>query len=215
MKKFLFTLIVFCTTCQFLLAQGDVKFGLSITPGMSWLRSQNDSIETRAKGAFGYGLIIDYEFAENERYLASSGLYISHTGGKYSLKVDSLSQPGVVNLKVVYLDIPLTLKLKTNQYGRFTPYGQIGLTPSIAIRRRFDYTVSGQEIISNAKANERTNNFNISLTVGLGTEYEISEDTAAFGALYLDNGLLNVIDDNDTADKVSRIMLGVRAGIYF
>lgn len=224
MKKILFTLITLCLTCQFILAQ-NLRFGLAITPGISWLRTENDELKTRAKAAFGYGLTIDYLFPGSEKFSALSGVHISHNGGRYESTVidttngSSTPVAGVKRLKLTYLDIPLTLKFKTDEIGQssFVPFFQLGLTPSMAIRRRFDFTAAGQEYLTNEKANEFTNNLNISLTVAVGTEYLIGGDpdaTKAFAAIHLDNGLLNIIDDNG-GEKVARIMLGIRMGIYF
>lgn len=200
MKKqiILFIAVLLIGACNMLNAQ-DIRLGLSVTPGISWMKYDDGAGNTEGYNKIGvnYGLVVDLGFAE--RYALSTGIFAEHGGAKTSVPLI-----GEVNTKLTYVNVPLTLKLKTNQFGKFTPYGQIGFTPSIAVQRK----------VNDIEAKDEIKFYNVSLTANAGTEFEISGGTSAFAAFHIDNGLLDIGKDNGDA-KVRKSFAGLRLGIFF
>lgn len=212
MKKINFFLLgISLFFCNVLNAQ-DWRFGLSVAPTSNWLSTENKDIETSSKLSFGYGLIADYEF--DERYAVSSGIFFNKASAKFTPEPPTIGDTSEIELKVQYIEIPFTLKLKTNEFGYLTYFAQVGLTPGLALSSRYDQEISGGEDIVNEKAKEFVNNINLSATIGGGVEYSISETTALFAGIFFQNGLLNVIEDND-GDSMSFGSLSLRLGIFF
>lgn len=199
MKKSLFTFLVLLSLLFIALetqAQG-IRLGLAATPGISWMRYNDGqgNVEGYNKLGINYGLIVDLGFAE--RYALSTGVFAEHGGAK----VDIL---GEINIKLTYVNIPVLLKMKTNQFGKFTPFGQVGATTGVAVSRKVD----------DIDAKDDFRLFNVSLTAGAGTEYELGGGTSAFAAFHIDNGLVNV--GKDTGDgKITKSFAGLRLGIFF
>ncbi len=175
-----------------------VRLGLSGTPGISWMKFDDGQGFTDSYNKFGinYGLVVDIGFAE--RYALSTGIFAEHGGAKTETIL------GEVNTKLIYVNIPLTLKMKTNQFGKFTPYGQVGVTPGVAVQRKVD----------DIDAKDSFKIFNVSLTVNAGTEFEISDGTALFAAFHIDNGLVNVAKDSGDA-RLRKSFAGLRVGVFF
>src|SRR5580765_1493502 len=83
---------------------------------------------------FCYGLLMDVKIPKN--YAFSTGLIISYDGGKLnyldSVKFNTLPNttypPGTdVEYRLQYVEIPVSIKLMTNQIGYITYFGQFGL----------------------------------------------------------------------------------------
>src|SRR5690606_24787082 len=102
------------------------RLGLSINPNIGWLRYDND-YDASAKMGFSYGLIADLGFATN--YYFSTGLLINSINSEVTAEATSVSR----DISLKYAEIPLTVKLKSeeNDLGRF--YGQFGFTAGLKV----------------------------------------------------------------------------------
>lgn len=200
MKKrlFLLTALLLATGALATVKAQNVRLGLSVAPGISWMKFDDGQGNTNGDSKFGvnYGLTVDLGFAD--RYALSTGIFAEHGGAK------SETLLGDVTTNLTYVNIPLTLKLKTNQFGKFTPYGQVGFTPGVAVQRK----------VNDIDAKDEIGIFNLSLTANAGTEFEIADKTSAFVAFHIDNGLLDIGKDNGDA-KVRKSFAGLRVGILF
>lgn len=101
-----------------------------------------------------------------------------------------------------YIEIPLTLKLKTNEIGYLTYFLQFGLSPGICIRSKADFTTSIQSggvtaSSSSDKVDVKNgiNNINLSMIIGGGVEYTLSGSTTLLLGVQFNNGFLDVLDD--------------------
>ena len=107
------------------------RFGLQFSPNLSWLKANTTGYDgDGAKFGFSYGLSFEYFMSKN--YLFSTGFSILNSKGGLNYK-GIVSVNGVnyqaeaeesFNLK--YVEIPLLLKLRTNEIGYLTYFGQIG-----------------------------------------------------------------------------------------
>ena len=102
-------------------------------------------------------------------------------------------------LKLQYVDIPLSLKLRTNEIGYITYLGQIGFDLGINIGAKTAIEVfdaAGNTFFSadDEKISDEINLFRAGLVVGAGAEYNISGNTAIVLGLSYHNGFTNIYD---------------------
>lgn len=214
--------LVFLTTIAY--GRGEEKFsiGLMANPAVSWLRVNNSNIETeRAKFGVEYGVITDIHFTEN--YALSTGISVLVSGGSLSYTNGSLDSLDTrTDLKLQYLNLPIYLKLKTNEIGYMFYYGEFGIINQFRIKGSADANSAGpsvpEESVNIAKKDNelgiRALPFTMGLHIGAGIEYLVSSRTKIQAGLFYNNGFLNIIKDNDD-DKIFMNTIGIRAGVIF
>jgi Outer membrane protein beta-barrel domain len=226
MKKVLMLLLTTAFTGTLAFAQdgeNDLKnfrFGLKAVPMITWYKP-DDAAKFESNGAmlkFGYGL--STEFRLNKVAAFATGIQIDYDGGKINFKDtayyflsrdNELIEPGdtadftgesAYTLKkrsynTTYVTIPLTLKLKTNEIGYMTYYGQFGVNASVRARSRVNDEVNLLPGGASATQTKLLNSsdmqlMKLALNVGLGAEYNIQGSTSlVFGINYI-NGFTNV-----------------------
>ncbi len=214
-------------------AQDDegLHFGLKITPSIAWLRTDSKGVESDgSKFGFCYGLITEFKFSDH--YSFATGVDVTYRGGK--LRQTTETNDNITKIVTIaesastlqYIELPVTLKLKTNEIGYLTYYLQAGLAPGINIRSRGDIKINTQTttlatnstVTSNVEFTDEDiqddiNNINLSMIIGGGVEYTLSGSTVLLVGLQFNNGLLDVSDDPDL--KMNSNMLGLSVGILF
>jgi len=236
MKK-LFALISILAFSTFAFAQDSggsnkFRFGFKVAPSLAWLKPDVKNFSSDgSKIGFIYGLMMDFNFAKN--YAFSTGLEVSYRGGK--IKYDyvynssnnnpnSYSGDDTYNLK--YIEIPLTIKMKTNEIGYMTYFGQFGLQPGIKISAKEDFTQTKTtssatpKVTSDADASVDVSSINISLLFALGVEYRISGNTSIIGSLQFSNGFTDVLtgdnhEDSSTELKAISNYFSLNVGVFF
>jgi hypothetical protein len=184
---------------------------------------------------FGYGLNFDIFFAEN--YAIGTGFNINNTGGKYSYFAEyfgddsdvqgtplfDMKQVGLTSrdLRLQYLQIPLTFKMKTNEIGYITYWGQFGLGLNMNLKalsndeidfisyqdkNSFEWITSNRET-STLESNDIKNEINIfssNLIFAAGIEYNLSGNTSILAGLTFQNGFTDVLKGNGVAKDSER-----------
>jgi hypothetical protein len=146
------SILIIPALCLSLLAgaqEQEWKIALHVDPNFSWLKPDSKFMDQGSnKLRFGFGIMIDKMFTDN--YAFGTGLNIIHTGGELSyLYTDAYKKDGataftpviaekVRNYHLQYLEIPLTLKLRTNEIGAITYWAQMGIGLGLNIRARGD-----------------------------------------------------------------------------
>lgn len=202
-----------------------VRFGLSLSPQISWLSSNDKGLEGNGSYlGFSYGLLMDILIPTN--YAFATGLLISYDGGKLtytdSTRFNTFPEntyPAGTNVdyRLQYIEIPLSMKLRTNQIGYLTYFGQFGLQGGIAIRSRADidaYDATLDE--EKADFGKDVTPGNLGLLLGGGIEYEISGKTALLAGIQFHNGFIDVTDNPKDYKTVSSLThFRLQLGIYF
>lgn len=203
------------------------KFRLGVygDVGMSWLKPKSKEYESQgSRFSYNYGLIVDVNFTEN--YTFSTGVSINSFGGKLKYS-DTITDQRLDTATIIrkyrmnYLEIPLFLKLKTNQMGYFTPFVQLGLRNSFRLSAFAD-----DELFYDAKTVEtedidiadETAFYTLSFSVGLGTEYAISNSFSVYAIISYDNGLTSVINTKNYIGNEPNAMfkkVGLTIGFLF
>lgn len=213
MKKIFCLSFVFIISTSLMFAQ-KFHFGLGITPSLAWLHPGSDDIKgDGSKFGFNYGLMTEFAFTDN--YSFATGLTIDRKGGKLrssEVIVDSISSDYFYfEYNLSYIDIPATIKMKTNQIGSMRYYGQFGLAPGFLISAKGN-SKHGQTSTDDIDIKEDVNNFNVSLVIGLGLEYNLSGNTNLLAGFVYKNGFTDIIDGT-TKGNVNT--LGLNIGVLF
>ena len=154
---------------------------------------------------FAYGIMGEYSFADN--YAFATGAEVSYRGGKLAVK-DTSSK---FNLQ--YIEIPLSLKMKTNEIGYFTYFAQFGFSPGIRIKSKSETTVQNTTV-EDEDLNDETSPFNVAMIIGLGGQYSLGGKTSLLMAIVFNNGFTNVFDKGNDAKAISNY-LGLNIGVLF
>ena len=121
--------------------------------------------------------------------------------------------------KVNYVNIPMMLKMKTNEIGYLTYYGQFGLLTSIMTKARStdDVTLSGTaSSLEDLNIDSEVSLMKASLSIGGGFEYAISESTSAFVTVAYNYGFTSItkkeskhvvdFDESDVLDAAGSLV---------
>ena len=180
-----------------------VKLGLTASPSFTWLTPDNKGYENNGlRMGFKYGLTGDFSIFQSNNYFLYTGFTINSMGGK-------LSNPDVISIdtiltatkeestyKLRYIDVPLAIKLKTNEIGYLTYYGVFGSEIGFNIRAKKDYKNSHNQSEDDVDIKEDVNFMKASLLIGGGVEYNISGNTMIVAGLTFSNGLTNILKGN-------------------
>ena len=222
MKRFkrIFLIIAFFVCSYAVYGQGKMRFNVHVDPQFAWFQS-SDSDKINPNGSIFHmqaGLQMDYYFQENYAFVLGFG--INNLGGKL-LYEDSTSysngnkdvniEPGQeVTMNLQYLDIPIGLKLKTEELGYGTFFLQLGFNPMFNINAHIT-SEDGSFEKDDIKASVST--FNLAYHVGAGLEYRLGGNTALIGGVRWTSGLTNVTE-NDGAN-LSLNAVSIHLGILF
>ncbi|MDG5799095.1 porin family protein [Marinilabiliaceae bacterium ANBcel2] len=203
MKKAAVVLILIITT-GYINAQnkGDYRFSLLLTPQISWMSSDNADVSGNgSKLGYNFGVLIDRFFGTN--YAIATGLTINTTGGKlkYSLE-DEISR----DFSLKYIEVPLGLRLRSEDLWRSNIYGRFGLSPQINIQAQDS---DGNSMSSNVK------NFDIGYHLGGGIEYSIGSRNAIMIGLLYNSGFSDTTKRLEVSDKSVLNRLVFELGFIF
>ena len=229
-----------------------VNFGFKISPNFSWLKiTEGDIMQNDDVGlGFSYGLTGDYRFTSSDNYFIGADLLISTApailkhGGKLQRTVSDSQVYQNVNFRyaVQYLQIPVYIKLKSNETAGMKYYINVGLAPSFAISRKLSTKVDpyntsvyeGTNSTSHDPNSTESTDFEfdggeekktqfifvddmssarMSLIIGAGIEYPISGNASFIAGLRFDNGFTDFLSDNAYSGRHNFISL--TAGILF
>ncbi|PST84118.1 PorT family protein [Pedobacter yulinensis] len=201
--------------------QGNYGFRLGLTahPTFGWIKGE------RVKGnglglGFSYGLMGDFNFAEN--YSFTTGLTVTTLNGK-STELDvmpydenSREKADAYDLKyrIQYLELPITLKLKTAKVGLLRWYGQFGLSNGIRLGAKQDASRSpGGYITDGLNINDGTAIYRAGLIIGGGAEYDIDRNASFTAGLTLNNGFTDITTDRSR--NVRNHYVSLNLGVFF
>jgi opacity protein-like surface antigen len=230
MKKLFFTFSLISISILTLAEDSKLHFGLKAAPSLAWLRTDTKGLDSDgSKFGFSYGLVTEFNFADN--YAFATGLDITYRGGKFktveteypdsSTTVTTSTNSSYI---IQYVELPVTLKLKTNEIGYLTYYLQAGIAPGFKIRARGSYEAAIQTTTNGTTTNtsdkqsdidimKEINNFNLSMIIGGGIEYTLSGSTVLLTGIQFNNGFLDVFDSNDA--KVNSNYLALTVAVLF
>lgn len=213
MSKYI--LITCLSLISIISANAQFKLGIQFSPTLSTNRieANSDSLNLDTDGTglrMAVGPIIDYQIKDNY-YFSSGLLFVSKRVGVEATRVDGSGLPNRETYNLQYLQVPISLKLFTNEVSidkKF--YFQLGTTLEFAIdeKSKEDENFLIEDLAL----------FDSSLLLGFGLEYQLGVNTTLFGGFSYHRGLFNVVSDQaalDTDLKMKNDYLGLDLGIKF
>jgi hypothetical protein len=207
-------ILLFLAVEQQLAGQGKLRFGVNVDPQLAWLRSTDTDIIDPDGSIFHMqaGIQMDYFFQENYAFILGFG--INNLGGSlaYSDSIDYGNEedpvwvePGQrVKMNLQYLQLPLGLKLKTEELGYVTGFLQVGFNPMFNIESHI--TTDDGVYDKKSILEEGVKLFNLGYHVNVGVEYRLGGNTALVGGFRWTSCFTNVtLDDGSsmTTDAIS------------
>ncbi len=226
MKKYVFGLMFIIFSSGLFAQDSKVSGGLYITPVVSWLKPDSKSVEKDgSRFGFGFGVPVDFNVSKN--FAISTGISFQNTGG--SLKfldsvptfeaadtIYSLKAGSAVKYKTQFIEIPLSLKGKTNEIGYITYFLKAGISPCFRFKAKGDITVnSGDDIKAEVGA------FNLGFHIAGGIEYSLGGSTKLLVEALFTNGLTNFSKTETYSkgalhkEKIIANNIALRVGILF
>lgn len=187
-----------------------LRLGLCFAPNLGWLTPTGKKVEANGSHlGFRFGLVTDIMIGENANYAFSTGLFLNNVGGDFKRDYDRMTPDSSIvsvtdqaTMKLQYVELPLTIKLKTNEIGYMTYFGQLGFDTGFRVGAKKD--VESTSLYSpfsvtedNEDAKDDAAELRVALVVGAGLEYNFSGNTSALVGLKYSNGFTNVFDNDD------------------
>jgi hypothetical protein len=193
------------------------RLGLTAHPTFGFIKAENGKGNGVSLG-FSYGLIGDFNFAEN--YSFSTGLTITTINGKsseinpapYHTNQSSIATAYDIKYMMQYLEVPLTVKLKTIEVNGVRWFGQFGLSTDFRIGAKQSAELNGTELANQINANDNTRFFRAGMIIGGGGEFSMSGKTSLLAGLTYNNGFTNL---SSTGSNVKNHYVGINFGVFF
>ena len=188
------------------IALGQVKFpmklGLKVAPNIGWMVPGTKGYSSDgARMGVTIGFVSDFYFAAN--YAFSTGFNFQFINGALNYS-DSLLIEGTNKLvdgdvfrkyNLLYLEIPLMIKMKTKAFGKISYFGQIGLGNGFRIKstvKEHFVPTTGLPVDQQYDFNGGTTLIKESILVGIGCEYSIDETSRILIGISYSNSLNNI-----------------------
>lgn len=224
----LLVIMVFCFSNAYS-QQKPFVFGIKAGPNIGWMNPDTQGYESDGvKPGFSWGFIADFFLMEN--YGINTGFDVVFLNGglkmPYRMEDDaSISYDGTLTriYKLKYIQVPLTLKMRTNEMGKFRIYGQIGLGANFLIGAKADDSFSSSEY---STSSEDVNIYDdmtfmrAALILGAGAEFNLGGSTSLMAGIIFNNGFLDILNGQNTIDptlnnKALANFLSLDIGIVF
>jgi hypothetical protein len=233
---------------------GDIKsarFGFKASPNFNWVKIMEGRMKNNGNAlGFSYGIMADFNIGGNASYWLGTELIVTSLPGKvaaldtlYNTAIQSPNAVAFTNAdfayKLQYVQIPLTLKLKTGEIGNMVYWGQFGFNPSILIQNKVTTNTAEPLYKAGTTSHSPNNNNNdpldfdgvitngvstgkfiddvspirASLVIGAGVELKISGSTTAVLGIRFDNGFTDMFRDGSVKGRNNYV--AIQTGIFF
>jgi hypothetical protein len=217
MKKYVFIAILVMFSS--VLFSQRTSFSIVMDPQIAWLRTDLDEVKNDGI-VFGFngGLALDRYFTDN--YAFSTGISLWSTGGKLLFTegteiqfrdgVETLPPNTTMTYRLQYLNIPLSLKLNSNQIGYLIFYAHVGLNNHISVGERG--TVESLDL-NGVGIPDEIKFYSMSYFFGGGCEYSLGGNTALLAGIFFTSGFLDITTSEDYRATLNALSL--RTGVRF
>lgn len=203
-------------------------FGFKAGPNLGWLRPDSKGYERDGmRAGFSWGFVADFFLMEN--YGIATGFDVVFLNGAleipHEMSDGAVVKEGTLNRKYMlkYIQVPVTLRMRTNELGKFRIFGQIGLGTNFLIGAKADdeFTPSSGETVSDEVDIYSDITFMYeSLIVGAGAEYSLGGSTMLTACIVFNNGFMDILKGENTRNptinnKAYANYLSLDIGIVF
>jgi hypothetical protein len=231
MRKILFSAVLILICLQTVFSQetpqlketAAFRIGINVAPGIAWMKANSNNLTSKgSRFGFLYGLITEYYFTSN--YGICSGIDVMYDGGNITDNTNKEFYINDLKYKLQYIEIPITLKMRTKEYGYLSYFAQFGLGGSYNMKAKADNEVTktgstppvnGYPLneVNKDVTGDNINMFRASFIVGGGFEYSLTGNTKALVAVSFNNGLTNILKGKQ--NKAINNLLCLKIGIIF
>lgn len=205
------------------------RMGLNIAPAVDFFTTNTTGISADAvRFKFGAGLMAEYAITNNYAFAfglewKGAGAALAYENAYYKSQQQGTEEQTFRlmsrNYRNDYINIPITMKLMTNEIGYFTYFAQVGADLSVLVSSKA--LDNGAFVDTTGAINPNTieidyrdvynqSSFgNVRLRVGAGAEWNFSGNTSLVLSITYHHGFIDVLRDAD-ADKVIN-----KEGIFF
>lgn len=214
------SLILLLLLCTAGFAQRPVELSFSASPSFNWMSPDQREVQNnKTKLGYEFGVNGDFYFDVDSRYAFHTGLLINKSGGEltynteddFNFAGESFAPGTNIRYRLTYLEIPTALKLRTNQFYRWTYWGLFGLSTQFNVAAKAD---SSDGLLDKSGVGSEVRFFNVSLNVGVGAEYDLGERNALLLGLQYKNGFSDVTKSS-IGGKTTVNSLTLKFGLLF
>ncbi len=173
-------------------------FGFKVAPNIGWMNPSLDDYSSDGnKIGFSWGVMAEFHLME--KYDLNTGVNILFLNGTLNY-VDDIADYGgegelfrTYNFK--YLEVPLTLKMKTNEYAKKSFFGVFGFGANFLLlgKAKDKFLIGDNEVIDEIDLKSNLKSFRVSLIVGIGMEFNVGGSTNLITGVNFDNGITDVL----------------------
>lgn len=210
-------------------AQGKpFQFGFHLGPNLSWVKPESDGFSRDGmKIGFDWGIVGEFNILDN--YAFTTGFNVNFMYGDYVFP--SFTEAGNAvevhrSVKAKYIEIPLILKMRTNELNNFglRIYGEVGYGFGIKMSVNADdnYYVGNTQVDNTdlRDPDEEFKTIRSALILGAGVEIPLGGSTFIVAGIQFNNNFNNilkevVVNNEDFEQKAIVNFLGLKLGLMF
>lgn len=188
MKKVFLTIIAVILLSVSAYAQyKPFQFGLNATPGFNFTKINSDNLNDGLNVfSFNWGFKSNFYLVEN--YGFSTGFNILNAKGGYSY-TDSNNELISCKIHNQYLEIPLSMVMRTEKMGELRIFGSVGYGLGICLSSKQENVNPKNELVEVEGDFKRLRH---GLIIKLGTEYNVYKSSCISLALVYNNNFVNI-----------------------
>jgi len=203
-------------------------FGFKAGPTLGWMKPDAKGYDSDGlKPGFTWGFIADFFLMEN--YGIATGFDVVFLNGGINMPHQVLDGSDVISgtlnrkYKLKYIQIPVTLKLRTKELGKFRIFGQIGLGTNFLIGAKADDEFTpdvGNSVSEEVDIYDDIMFMRESLILGAGVEFLLGGSTNLTAGFVFNNGFMDILKGKNSVDptinnKANANYLALEIGIVF
>jgi hypothetical protein len=222
MKKTCYVVVCLCLIANILKAQENadeqkIRLGVICSPLISWGKSNNAAIEADgSRFGINVGLMFDRFFARNYAFatgisIHTMGASIKYKHGYSSFKTNdstyNIPAGAVAKYRLRYIDVPLSIKMRTTQVGNTTLFAQLGVNVMANIKATAD--INSLKVSDADVRKDHIKPVYMGYHAMLGVEHKIIGNTSLVAGFQYMNGFTNV------TSNIKLHNVEVRVGLIF
>ena len=176
-------------------------FGVRIAPSIGWMKPDHTSYQNQGSDVgFSWGFMAEFHLMEN--YAVNSGCNISYLNSTLEYPDTRDGEDGTLNrgYRLKYVEIPLTLKMRTNDFNGISYFGLVGFGAGfkLSAKAKDKYTNSLGQVNEELDISDDIKAMRVSMILGVGMEYAAGGDTKVLGGINFNNGINDILKGQNT-----------------
>ncbi|HOI32510.1 MAG: porin family protein [Bacteroidales bacterium] len=185
------------------------QFGFKVAPSMGWIKPNTVDYERDGvKAGFNWGFVGEFFLMEN--YAVATGFNVMYVNGAYTYPDKITNSVGSIigntrrELHLKYIQLPVILKMKTNDFGGLRVYGEMGFGLGFKVDAKADDQFTEQTTQHEVVTSDVGSQYRFtreSLILGAGVEYLLGGSTFITAGIRFDNNFIDIMKDQSKVDS--------------